>query len=163
VGAITGLLLRRTEPSFRWKQIVLVAIGWAVGWAIGGAIDRDARPLYSTVGESPFVFGAFGSPVRGIITVLIGGLATGLALRWTELRLAWKQVLTVAIGCVIGYVLLAIILLILAPVGSPLLRQGTPLRTTILRILQSIPVGVLGAIVGWVVSWQVSVVHRSSP
>jgi hypothetical protein len=43
-GLITGLALRRAEPSLRWRQVLTVTVGGAIagaffgGWAIGESI-----------------------------------------------------------------------------------------------------------------------------
>ena len=104
VGLITGLALRRTEPSFQWKQVLTVAIGWAVGWAVGWAIGWAIGWNSNEFQAQVYRAGIIGYwPIHGAIAGAIGGLITGLALRWTEPSLQWKQVVLVAIGCAIGW------------------------------------------------------------
>jgi hypothetical protein len=41
-GLTTALTLKWTRPSFRWKHIAIVTLGWGIGWAVGGAIQEWA-------------------------------------------------------------------------------------------------------------------------
>jgi hypothetical protein len=80
-GLITGLALSPTQPSIPWKQILVVAFGWA-----------------TMIGVVNWAMYFVGSIVAGMIAGSMGGLITALALRRTRPSMSWKQVVLVAVG-----------------------------------------------------------------
>ena len=92
-GLVTGYALRLAEPSFRWRQITLVAIGWAVGEAVDGAVSGA---LIGTVDKA--VVWAFGGFVGGFVGGAVGGMVTGYALHLAEPSFRWRQITLVAVG-----------------------------------------------------------------
>jgi hypothetical protein len=89
---ITGLVLRRTDPPTPWRQVPVVAFGWAAGIAITWSLWAP----YSTPRWA----------LNAVIVALAGALITLAALKWTHPSLHWKHVSLVtlgwAIGCAIG-------------------------------------------------------------
>jgi hypothetical protein len=92
-GLVTGLALRRTEPPIPWKLTLMIVVGWLIGWDIILAIGEAMGEAI----DEPIVLAIFWA-----IGGASGGLITGLALRWLELSIHWKQVLTMVIGWAIG-------------------------------------------------------------
>jgi hypothetical protein len=139
-GLITGLVLRRTERSIRWTQIVLIGIGWAIGMSISGGV-------YDAVGE------AIGGGIRGAV----GGLITGLVLRQRESSIQWTQILLIGTGWAIG--------MAIGDVFGDIAYEA--LNGAIAgSIGWAIPGAVVGAISGAIGSgvmfWQLDQVHHST-
>jgi hypothetical protein len=77
IGGLTlGLILKWTEPSIRWMQVLLITFAWAAVLAM-------------TWGYSS---------LRSIILGTLGGMMTGLIIRWTNKSLPWKGVMWIAAG-----------------------------------------------------------------
>jgi hypothetical protein len=96
-GAIAGLLvslaLWRTELADHWMHILAVVAGWACGGALQGVVNGAHGTLgYLGVGLG-FDLG---------IAWAVGGLSTGLVLRWARQFVQWKPVLIMTIGWAIA-------------------------------------------------------------
>jgi hypothetical protein len=89
-GLITGLALRRAEPSVRWQHILVITIGWAISMIVSGAISQA---LYSTDSAA----------INGTIRGAIGGLIIGLVLLQTAFSIHWKQILVMTLGWSAGW------------------------------------------------------------
>ena len=79
VGLVTALALRWAEPSFPIALMLVITVAWGIGWGLWlpGLFE------YISVPVNPRIF--------PVIATLIGGLATGLALRGTRLSLSgWR-------------------------------------------------------------------------
>ncbi len=81
-----------------WPPALLVLFGWLIAWVVFFAIPHDlafgwiASPL-EMIG-APWQVAEIGPwAIRGILLGLLGGLATGLALRWADQTVGWGAVL----------------------------------------------------------------------
>ena len=66
-----------------WPFVLLTVLGWVVGWAIAAFADP---------------------PIGVIIFGAVGGVITGLVLRWAEPAIKWRQIAVMALGWIIGWV-----------------------------------------------------------
>jgi len=85
-----------------WPPALLILLGWLIAWFAFFAISSELvlawiGPLLERVGASWQVaeIGAWG--VRGILLGLLGGLATGLGLRWADPAIGAGRVLWLAV------------------------------------------------------------------
>jgi hypothetical protein len=92
-----------------WPPALLILLGWLVAWFAFFAVSPDLtlawiEPLLELTG-APWQIAEIGAwGLRGIILGLLGGLATGLGLRWADRAVAAGRVLwlTVVWGLVWG-------------------------------------------------------------
>jgi len=133
-GLITVLVLRRTDPPTPWRQVPVVAFGWAAGIAVTWALWA---PLYVRTQWLP----------SGAAIGLAGALITLAALRWTHPSLQWKHVGLVtlgwAIGCVVG-----------GATGWGLLSISS-LSRLVDTLMYALWVGISGAAGSWLGFWLV--------
>jgi hypothetical protein len=61
-GFVTGLALRSTEPSIRWKEILIVIIGWGCAWASAWAVIMGFSVAMSLI-VAPIMGGVIGGGV----------------------------------------------------------------------------------------------------
>jgi hypothetical protein len=87
-GSILGLTTRMAEPAIPPKSVGMVVIGWAIPGGIGWIISL-----------------VIGLPIGWAIYFAIGGVSTGLVLRWAGPSMQWQQVIAVIVGWVVaGYI-----------------------------------------------------------
>jgi hypothetical protein len=129
-GLITGLAVRQTSPSFQWKQLLMVIGGWAIGALIGW-----------------FGFLSWVWLIPSLVGWLVGGLATGLALREAESHLQWKPLLVIATGWAI------------APLATLPMRYLLALRGTLDALASG---AIVGAVGGGVMLWVLNLERRKA-
>jgi len=85
-----------------WPPALLVLIGWLIAWFTFFAVPHDlafewiAPPL--EVMGVPWQVAEIGPwALRGILLGLLGGLTTGLGLRWADRAVGWGRVLWLAV------------------------------------------------------------------
>lgn len=143
-GLFTGLALRLATPTFRWKHILVVMLGWVIVIAAAESVLQflgiysDRRMLWAVLWG---------------IGWALGGLVTGLALRWAIRSVRWSQILVMAVGWGIA-----------SAVGGAISRSmvgpniahiaeliGEPHGWTVASgLLWAVKWGTTGAIGGWV-------------
>lgn len=131
-GLVTGLVLRRTDPPIPWRQVPVVAFGWAVGIAV---VFSWWAPLY----VRPQLLNS------GLTVGLAGALITATALKWTHPTIPWKHLALVTLGWVLGCA-------VGGGSGGILLSVENASRSVDTFIF-AVWVGASGAIGSWVAFW----------
>jgi hypothetical protein len=94
-GFITGVALARTEDSVRWKQMLLITVGWVSAWTLTDLIYLLSANLDISGGFAGsydswlILWGTSGS---------LGGLITGLTVWRKGTSVQWRQVFIVTAG-----------------------------------------------------------------
>jgi hypothetical protein len=100
-GLVCGLALRWTSPAIRWLHILLIAAGWAIGLSVFLNFIWEVVVWERSIEINEIIV--------LIITGLIGGSATGLALKWAKPLTDWRYVFIIAGGwalaITIGFIL----------------------------------------------------------
>jgi uncharacterized caspase-like protein len=134
-GLTTGLVLQWTEPSMKWKHILLITVSWAFSGVTLAIL---------------FLFPGIDF-VTALLTIVVvsgavGGLATGLVLQRTDLSIHNKQITGITIGWAIGLFVAFLIL------GS---TEASIIGSTISGAF-------CGAVGGFVMYWQLNQVRRQT-
>jgi hypothetical protein len=98
-GLVTGVVLRQLEPSVQTGHACIVFGGWVAAYLLSVMLYQAySQPLIrSRLYEvSPTLFSVSLSSISATVVTLIGGLVTGLVLRWSKPRLRSKRVLVTA-------------------------------------------------------------------
>lgn len=159
-GVGIGLALRRTRSAMGLREMSVVALGWALAGATLGGINGS----YPALGF-PFVALVYDLGV----TWALGGLLTGLALRYMQPEFSWRQIVIVCIGWAIGgAVTLNLGGDLAAALGNAEGRYWWHGQHWVLPTLRwayvvgGLIAGALGgAIGGWVMLWQLGAERRS--
>jgi hypothetical protein len=150
-GLFTGLVLRWTEPPGPWKQVPVVAIGWAIGMLVSWYFlemfigwDHIELTFDGAISGGTNASWMIGGGIAG----LVGGLITALALKWTQPSIHWKHVASMTLGWGIGWAVSWAI--------------GWSLNLDIL-VRCALWGGIGGAVGSWVMFWQLREARQNSP
>jgi len=113
-GLTVGLVLQRTKLSNRWRQILVITIGWGIGGYIGsalGSIIGSDTGLANAIANSllgetiPAYILSLGieGVISGALIGSIGGLSTGLMMWQAEMSINWKQVWSITSAWAFGW------------------------------------------------------------
>ncbi|HEX9018351.1 MAG TPA: caspase family protein [Anaerolineaceae bacterium] len=116
-GLLMGLALNKSGFPVTWQQILLLMLGWGVAFLLIWGTDAPLVMLFDHLGWDTR------SPFMGAIGGVVGGLATGLALRWRISTLRWQPVLIILLGWIAaGFVdVLLFVGIDNAPSGIPII------------------------------------------
>jgi uncharacterized membrane protein len=132
-----------------WGPALMTFAGWIVGWALfwslgrGFYIEGFVEELKDVIGHDQYflaflIVWAF----RGAAAGLIGGAATGLALRWAEPAFGWRRVL--------GVTLCWSLVWAIGVASAPL--TGIPFEEELIAIVFWAVVGAIAGAVGGVIT-----------
>lgn len=91
-GLTLGLILKWTIPSVRWLQVLLITFAWTAVLALQWGSESPINKFLASIDQPT------DSLIIGMMLGVLGGLVTGLILRWTNKSLPWKSVMWIAAG-----------------------------------------------------------------